>query len=57
MALLDVYPYTDVANQNANRVESTKSANIKYFFRLWILNKKSDDNYYRKGEREKGRKR
>lgn len=55
--MLDVYPYTDVANQNANRVESTKSANIKYFFRLWILNKKSDDNYYRKGEREKGRKR
>ena len=46
MALFDVYPYTDVANQNANRVDTAKSASIRYFFRLWILNKKSDYSYY-----------
>ena len=53
MAFIDVYPYTDVANQNASRVDSIKSARIKYFFRFWILNKKSDDDYIIL-EREKG---
>ena len=55
MAFVDVYPYTDVANQNASRVESTRSASIRYFFRLWILNEKSDDNYKRETERERGK--
>ena len=41
-ALFDVYPYTEVANQYANRVASNKSTSIRYFFRLWTLNKKSD---------------
>ena len=40
-AFIDVYPYTEVANQNANRVESTKRARIRYFFRLWILQKET----------------
>ena len=55
IAFVDVYPYTDVANQNASRVDSVKSASIRYFFRLWILNKKSDDDYIVL-EREKVRK-
>ena len=55
MAFFDVYPYTDVANQNASRVDTVKSASIRYFFRLWILNKKSDDDY-NIGERESEKK-